>query len=101
MPLCATVEALAFFEQRLSLFVGEERRSIVLPSRLLDSSAAWPRGIYCVHVHCVVTSPPALSLAFQSLFPSVLIVTKEWVGEGGFVFHVRRVMRPGRLVPLL
>jgi hypothetical protein len=101
MPLCATVEAPAFLEQRLLLFIGEKRGSIVLPSRLLGSPAICPRGIHCVHIHCIVISPPTLSFAFQGLLPSVFIVSKEWVGERGFVFSVCCVMRSGRLIPLL
>jgi hypothetical protein len=95
MSLRATVEAPSFLEQRLLFFIGEERCSIVLSPWRLGFSATRPRGIHCIHIHCVIISSPTLSLALQGLFLSVLIVSEEWVGECGFVFRICGVMRPG------
>jgi hypothetical protein len=101
VSLCTTVKAPTFFKQHLPFFVGEKRCSIVLPLRLLGSFAIHPHGIHCIYVHCIVISAPTLPFALQGLFPSVLIVSKEWVHEHGFVFHVCCMVRSGRLIPLL
>jgi hypothetical protein len=101
MPLCVTVEAPAFLEQHFLFFIGEKCCSIVLPLQLLGSPATCPHGVQCVHVHCIVISPPTLPFALQGLLPSVFIMSKEWVGECGLVFRVCCVVRSGRLIPLL
>jgi hypothetical protein len=54
VALRATVETSAFPEQCFSFFVGEERRSIVLPSWLLRPVSATPSSVNRVYIHCVM-----------------------------------------------
>jgi hypothetical protein len=93
VSLRATVETSAFFEQRFSFLIGEECHLIVLCSWLLCSTAATPCSVDRIYVHRVVIAPPAFPFAFQSLFPLVPVMPKEWVSKHSVVLCIGRVVR--------
>jgi hypothetical protein len=95
------VKASLFLKQCFSVFIGEECCMVILPSWGLPSSTA-TASIDHIYIHRIVVALPALSFAFESLFPLTTCVTlQERICHCGFILSVCHMMCLGSLVPSL